>query len=147
MRKVLWYKLTKLVTWDWKILRKCQSKLDCLIFEMLFIRFWSQSSTNRATRSAQNYLFIHEFSLYFVITLAEWVLLTIIVIIFIILKSFTCLWNSFSGSYTSQPLTSNLSLYENAKKGWKTKWKCQIYEAKFLTLKVKNMHYNTLKLA
>ena len=39
---------------NFNILRKCQNKLDCLIFEMLFIK---ELKTNSAIPSALNYLF------------------------------------------------------------------------------------------
>ena len=37
--------------------KKCQSKLDCLIFEMLLFVNLKQNGTNRVTRSTQSYLF------------------------------------------------------------------------------------------
>ena len=41
---------------NFEILKKCQCKLGCLIFEMRFIRKLNQTWTNRVTRSARSYL-------------------------------------------------------------------------------------------
>lgn len=45
-------------------LRKCQSKLDCLIFEMLFIKELKLKLANRMSQTGQNYLF-SQFTLQF----------------------------------------------------------------------------------
>ena len=46
----------EIITSNFKILKKCQSKFDCLIFEMLFIHKL-KLKLNNVTRSVRSYLF------------------------------------------------------------------------------------------
>ena len=55
-----------------KVLRKCNSKFDCLVYEMLYIRTSSLLLTRKPTPFAPNYLrdtFVHFFSLIVFLTL------------------------------------------------------------------------------
>ena len=46
------------ITQNFRILRKCQNKFDCLIFEMIFIKELKPTlNTNTAIQFAPNYMF------------------------------------------------------------------------------------------